>query len=298
MQHAVSRSRKAFLIVNGVFLGLLTAACIIPVVNVLATSLSSPTAVDTGRVYLWPVGLNVDAYSFVMRNSKFWRAVLITFERIAIGVPLNMILIVFSAYPLSRRLPHFKARKYYSAYYIFSILFSGGLIPTYLVVVKTGLINSLFSLVLPSAVGVFSVILVMNFFRTLPGEIAESASIDGAGHFRVLFSLYVPLSKPALATVLLFALLGHWNAWFDGLIYLNNTEKYPLQSYLQTVLIASTQFNIDPNADLAGLLARLKTNSRTLRAAQIFISMVPILVVYPYLQRYFTTGIVLGSVKG
>jgi len=300
METGMSRSRKAFLIANNIFLGLVTIICIVPIVNVLATSLSHPKLVDAGRVFLWPVEPTLDAYVYVFHNTRFWESALVTLKRLAVGVPLNMILIVLAAYPLSKRVSHFKARKYYSAFFVFTILFNGGLIPTYLVVVNTGLIDTIFALVLPGAVGVFSVILVTNFFRAIPSEIEEAAYMDGAGHFSSLFRIYVPLSTPVLATVLLSSVLNHWNSWFDGLIYMNKTSNYPLQSYLQTVLIATTQIKVETGEaiDVQRLMASLQFNSRTLRASQIFISMIPILLVYPFLQRYFTTGIVLGSVKG
>ena len=177
-----------------------------------------------------------------------------------------------------------------------TMLFSGGLIPSFLVVQKTGLMDSIWALILPGAVPVFNVILLLNFFRGLPKEIEESACIDGAGHYRILWKLYIPLSKPALATITLFCIVGHWNSWFDGLIYMNHTSNYPLQSYLQAVVIAASGVRLSIN--IQDVIDLQKINDRTLRTAQLFISMIPIFIVYPFLQKYFTTGIVMGSVKG
>jgi putative aldouronate transport system permease protein len=157
----------------------------------------------------------------------------------------------------------------------------------------TGLLDSIWALVLPGAVPVFSVILLLNFFRGLPKEIEESAFMDGAGHWKVLWSIYVPLSMPALATIALFTLVGHWNSWFDGLILMNSPERYPLSSYLQTVVIDKTMTTMKGNDWMS--LAQI--SDRTAKAAQIFLGALPILLVYPLLQKYFVKGIVLGSVK-
>ena len=175
-----------------------------------------------------------------------------------------------------------------------TILFSGGLIPWYMVIRLTGLIDSIWALILPGAVPIFNVILMINFFRNIPPALEEAAYMDGAGHGTLLWRIYLPLSVPVIATVSLFVIVGHWNAWFDGLILMNSPSRYPLQSYLQTIII-----NPDPKMLTERDLEILKViNNRTTRAAQIFIAMLPILVAYPFLQRYFTTGITLGSVKG
>jgi putative aldouronate transport system permease protein len=174
------------------------------------------------------------------------------------------------------------------------MLFSGGLIPTYMTVYKTGIMGSLWALVLPGAVPIFNVIVLLNFFRDLPNEIEEAAIIDGAGHWTVLLRIFLPLSKAALATVLMFVILGHWNAWFDGIIYNNRAENYPLQSYMQTIIVGTnfTGMSVDQMAQFG------KVSDRTIKAAQVFLGCMPVLLVYPFLQRYFTKGLVLGSVKG
>lgn len=159
---------------------------------------------------------------------------------------------------------------------------------------SVGLLDTLWALVLPSAVSVFNVILLMNFFRELPKEIEEAANMDGAGHWRTLWSIYLPLSKPAVATITLFIVVFHWNSWFDGLIYMNSTTNYPLQSYLQTIII-----NVDPStATTNDLLDMSAISDRTFKAAQVFLAAFPILIVYPFLQKYFMKGLVMGSVKG
>jgi putative aldouronate transport system permease protein len=275
-------------------LALITMLCLFPILHILALSLSSSTAAASGRVTIWPIDFTTKSYQFVLENSAFNKAFLISLLRVLIGVPFNMILTILVAYPLSRSKNEFRARDFFAWFFLITILFSGGLIPWYMVIRQTGLIDSFWALIIPGALPVFNVILVANAFRNIPKELEEAAAMDGAGHWTILFKILLPLSAPVLATVTLFVAVAHWNSWFDGLILMNSPAKYPLQSYLQTIII-----NPDPRLLTERDLALLKViNDRTTRAAEIFIAMVPILVVYPFLQRYFTTGIKLGSVKG
>ena len=288
--------RKIFLAANLTFITAITITCVLPVWNVLCMSFSNPDYIEAGLVGIWPKGFNIDAYTYALNNTKFWTALTVTLKRIVIGVPLNLILVIFIAYPLSKSEQVFKARKYYVGFFVASMLFGGGMIPSYLVISKLKLIDSIWALILPGAVHTFHGVLLMNFFRSLPKEIEESALIDGAGHFSVMMRIQVPLSVPALATITLFSLVGHWNAWFDGILYMNYTSNYPLQAYLQIVVNASRDSLL--TSDIQTILNQWNLNTRNMRAAQIFISMVPIMVAYPFLQKYFTTGIVMGSVKG
>ena len=247
MHYKESTGRRIFIYFNYCFIVLLTIICVIPIINVLAMSLSSSQYVSAGEVNLIPKGFTFAAYKYCIANKEFWRALLISMERVIIGVPVNLIMIVLAAYPLSKPDNVFKSRKIYVWIFMITMLFSGGLIPSFLVVQKTGLMDSIWALILPGAVPVFNVILLLNFFRGLPKEIEESACIDGAGHYRILWKLYIPLSKPALATITLFCIVGHWNSWFDGLIYMNHTSNYPLQSYLQAVVIAASGVRLSIN---------------------------------------------------
>lgn len=181
-------------------------------------------------------------------------------------------------------------------FFVIAILINGGLIPTYLVVVQAGLINSIWALILPGALPVYNMIILMNFIRGLPEELEEAALIDGANQWVVLTRVILPVTKPALATVGLFCMVGHWNDWFGGIIYMNDTAKYPLQSYLQTLLQSFETIMMKAGTDYTKLLSLM--NARTGRAAQLFLGAIPIMIAYPYLQKYFTTGLVLGSVKG
>jgi putative aldouronate transport system permease protein len=279
---------------NLVVLGLLALLCLFPILHILALSLSSATAAASGRVTIWPVEFTTQSYQFVLKNSAFAKSFLISLLRVLVGTPVNMILTILVAYPLSRSRAEFRGRDFFAWFFLVTVLFSGGLIPWYMVIRQTGLIDSFWALIIPSALPVFNVILVANSFKSIPKELEEAAAMDGAKHWTILFRILLPLSLPVLATVTLFVAVSHWNSWFDGLILMNSPAKYPLQSYLQTVVI-----NPDPRMLTERDLALLKIiSNHTTRAAEIFIAMVPILLIYPFLQRYFTTGIKLGSVKG
>ena len=181
-------------------------------------------------------------------------------------------------------------------YFVLTMIVSGGLIPTYLTVTRLNLLNSIWALVLPLSVPVSSMVILMNFLRNLPSEIEEAAMIDGAGIFRILWSVLLPILKPPLATVGLFSFVYHWNDWFTGALFMNNPANYPLQTYLQTLLTNFRDMLRQAGSDYYSLLSRM--NEQTGRAAQLFLGLVPILVVYPFVQKYFTTGLVMGSVKG
>ena len=286
-------SRRLFMIANGLLLVMLALACLFPLLHVLAISFSSGPAVAAGKVVLWPVDFTTAAYDFALSRPAFRSAFVVSVQRVILGTLVNMALTVLVAYPLSKENSVFPSRTVYTWFFIVTMLVGGGLIPLYMVVRWTGLLDSIWALVLPNAVPVFNVVLLMNFFRGLPRELEEAAFVDGASHWEVLFRIYLPLSMPALATLTLFSFVMHWNSWFDGLIFMNSPENYPLQSYLQTLVIGQdlSQFSMDPT------LLQLVSND-TFKAAQIFIGALPILLLYPFLQRFFVKGIVLGSVKG
>lgn len=290
---AVSLSRRLFLIANYTFLIGLAISCLFPLVHVLAISFSSSAAASAGKVTVWPVDFTLASYKYILQHDAFIQAFGVTLQRVALGFTLNLALTLLCAYPLSREQHHFRFRTAYAWYFVITILFSGGLIPWYMTIKETGLLDSIWGLVIPGAVPVFNVILMLNFIRGLPAEISESAFMDGAGHWTVLTRIVVPLSMPVIATVSLFTLVGHWNAWFDGLILMNFPEKYPLSTYLQLMVISSSTLNF------SGISLRevVEISQRTTRAAQIFLGALPILLVYPFLQRFFVKGIVLGSVK-
>jgi len=298
MKYNESFGRKAFKVFNYIFIAAASILCILPFINILAISLSDSTSVAAGDVTFLPKNLNTKAYQFVMQSEVFSKAFLVSVKRVVLGVTVNMLFTILAAYPLSKEKSSFKRRGLYAWFFMITMLLNAGLIPWYMVIKSLGLIDTIWALILPGALPVYNMVVLLNFFRGLPKELEEAAFIDGAGHWTILWKIYVPLSKPSLATVGLFCMVNHWNAWFDGLILMNKSEHYPLQSYLQTIVINPEAFFRSGigTADLNHFLNFV--NARTSRAAQLFISMIPILLVYPFLQRYFTTGLVVGSVKG
>ena len=291
-----SVGRKSFLIFNYLFLAAVCLTCVLPFVNLLAVSFSGNTAVAAGKVTFWPVDFTTFSYEYALRGGKFLRALLISIELVILGTGVNVLLMVLTAYPLSRGKDRLLGRNLYMAYFVLTMLIGGGLIPTYLVVVKAGLKNSIWSLILPGALPVYNMVILMNFIRQLPEELAEAARIDGASEWKVLLKVVLPLSKPALATVGLFCIVGHWNNWFGGIIYMSETERYPLQTYMQSLLQNFEAMMKLSGTDYALLLSQM--NAQTGRAAQLFFGPTPVMLVYPFLQKYFTTGLTLGSVKG
>lgn len=284
---------QVFDLFNYLLLTLLGLTCLLPILHIAAISLSDSAATTANLVTFWPVNFTTASYEEVFTGSGFIKAFGVSTMRIIVGTAVNLLLIVITAYPLSREASEMKGRNGIIWYYVFTMMFSGGLIPYFLVVNKVGLMDSFWSMIIPAAVPVFSVIMMMNFFRGIPGQLYEAALIDGAGHFTVLFRIFLPLSKASIATLALFAMVGHWNDWFTGLIFLNDKNKYPLQTYLRQMLI-----QIDFSALTQDDIERIrKLSDRSFRAAQLFMATVPILCVYPFLQKYFVTGVTLGAVK-
>lgn len=291
-----SKGYMAFSAINHIFLILSAVICFVPVFYIFSISLNESHTIY--KILLLPVDFTTRAYSFLLSDSSFWNSMLISIKRVVMGVSLQMFLVVLTAYPLSKRTKFFPSRKYYIWYFVVTMFFSGGLIPTYFVVFYTGLIDSIWALIIPSAMQVWNVVLLLNFFRNLPGELEEAAFIDGAGHWRILWRIIVPLSKPALATITLFCMVGHWNDFFSGIIYMNNPGKYPLQTFIYFKIMSAQTLSTYASISPADIERFQELSARNLNAAQIFLSMVPIFCVYPYLQKYFTKGIILGSVKG
>lgn len=299
MKIKASPSRKAFLVFDFIILTLVALICVLPFLNLLAISFSSKVAVASNKVTFWPVEFNTAAYSFIMGSSKFVRGLWVSVKRTVLGVSLNLLLIILTAYPLSKKPKDFRGRNFFSWFFVITMLFNGGLIPSYMIVYWTGLIDSLAALILPGALNVFNMLVVMNYMRSLPSELEEAAFIDGAGYLSTLVRVVLPLCAPTLATVTLFSFVFHWNSWFDGMIYMRVTDHYPLQTYLQTVVINPEAFfrNASNVSEQLGNYLKL-VSARTTNAAQMFLAMLPVLAVYPFLQKYFTKGLVMGSVKG
>ncbi|WP_455616990.1 carbohydrate ABC transporter permease [Eisenbergiella sp.] len=290
--HSKKVGQKAFTLVNTLIMLILSAACLFPVIHIFSVSLSDQAAVAANKVNLLPVGFTLASYQMVAKRAAFWSAFGVSVERVILGVIINTVLTVLVAYPLSKPVSKFKARKYYVWILIFVMVFDGGLIPNYILVKDLGLFDTIWALVLPGAVPIYNIILCMNFMKQLPDTIEEAAMVDGAGYFQRFIRIVLPLSKPAIATITLFSFLNHWNSWFDGKIYNNQSIHYPLQTYLQ---------NLITNRDMTNAtdaIENMLTNTKTLQAAQLFLTLLPILLIYPFLQKYFTKGLTIGAVKG
>ena len=287
----VSRLAKVAIIIVLIASALM---CFLPLMNVFALSLSSNTAALAGEVMFWPVDFTFDSYEYVADRAAFWQSMLVSLKRLALGVPINILLTILSAYPLSKENNRFRGRTIYAWFFFITMLINGGLIPRYMVIKETGLLGSIWALILPGAVGVFNIVLMMNFFRQIPQEMEEAALVDGAGQWRILFQIYLPAATASLATITLFITVGHWNEWFDGIILMKKTTQYPLQSYLHTVVVEK-DLSLSATADWQMLAS---VSEETVKAAQIFLAALPIMMVYPFLQKYFDKGLTVGSVKG
>ena len=287
----VSRLAKVAIIIVLIASALM---CFLPLMNVFALSLSSNTAALAGEVMFWPVDFTFDSYEYVADRAAFCQSMLVSLKRLALGVPINILLTILSAYPLSKENNRFRGRTIYAWFFFITMLINGGLIPRYMVIKETGLLGSIWALILPGAVGVFNIVLMMNFFRQIPQEMEEAALVDGAGQWRILFQIYLPAATASLATITLFITVGHWNEWFDGIILMKKTTQYPLQSYLHTVVVEK-DLSLSATADWQMLAS---VSEETVKAAQIFLAALPIMLVYPFLQKYFAKGLTVGSVKG
>ena len=275
---------------------LLGLICLLPLLNIVAVSFSGSAAVAANKVGFLPVDFTTAAYEKILGDDQFWRSFGISVIRVILGLVLNLVLIALMAYPLSKSKREFKGRSIYMNMLIFAMLFNGGMIPTYIVVKNLDLLNTVWALVLPGAVPIFSVIMVMNFFMGVPKALEEAAVIDGATPFQVLTRVYLPCSKPVIATVALFSIVGNWNDFFSGLIYMTKVNNYPLQTYIQSLSVKLEDM-LNAGGSLSSLVNIMDVSSQNLNAAKIVVSVIPLLMIYPLLQKYLITGIVVGSVK-
>lgn len=271
---------------------LMTLSCLLPLINMIAISLSGSDAVASNQVGLLPVDFTLTTYSKLLNDGQFWASFWISVQRVVLGTLINMFFVITMAYPLSKSKLRFPAREIYIKFVIFAMLFSGGIIPLYMVVSGLKLTDTIWALVLPGAVPVFNVILMINFFKSVPGSLDEAARIDGASPLTILVKIYLPVSLPALATVALFSIVGHWNDYFSGLLYMNKASLYPLQTYIQQLTVDITQVT-----DAEQLKQLSQMSNRAFNATKIVVSTIPLLVIYPFLQKYFVSGIVIGAVK-
>lgn len=283
---------------NNIFMFFIIIAMTYPFLNQIAISLSDNTSVLAGKVSIWPRGFNLDAYRKLVLDSRFFMVMKNTIWYTILNSVFSMLIMTVFAYPLSKK--HLKGRQVIMTLMVFSMMFgTGGLIPNYLVIKNLGLVDNYWGLILPSAFNIWNIIILKNFFQQIPGEIEESALIDGASNLKIFALIMLPLSLPSLAAITLFTAVAAWNTFMNALIYINDPNKKLLQVYLNDVLQANTVPTESANSSMIMADAAKNTvNSDTLKAATLMCATLPILLVYPFVQKYFMAGLMVGSVKG
>lgn len=278
-----------------IVLTLFTIIVAYPIIYVLSSSFSSGTAIGTGRVVLWPVDLSLEGYKAVFAHRHIVPAYRNTIFYTVAGTLLNLIVTMTCAYPLSRR--DFPMRKSFMGLFLFTMFFSGGLIPTYILMSKLKLVNTIWAMLIPGAISVYNMILVRTFLTgSIPLELLEASQIDGCSDAKYFTAVLLPLSKPVISVITLYYAVGHWNTYFNAMIYLNDVNLYPLQLILRQILVAS-QINLSDMVDIESMQAK-QGLADVLKYALIVVSTAPILCMYPFIQRYFIKGVMIGSVKG
>lgn len=266
-----------------------------PFWNIFVSSISSPAAISAkGAMLVWPEGTNLDSYILVFKNPMILTGYRNTLFLVVVGTSLNMLMTVFGAYALSRK--WLMGRKYMMLLITITMFFGGGLIPSYLLVRKLGLYDSLWAVILPGAVSSWNIIMMRTYFLGIPDSLEESALIDGANDFQILFRITIPVSVPIMAVMVLFYAVGHWNAWFGASIYIRNQDLFPLQLVLRRILLTGAKLHEFDLGYLGG--ADRQMIFKGLKYATVVVATVPILMVYPFIQKYFVKGIMIGSLKG
>ena len=290
-----TKGDKVFHAINIVFLLLCFVVIALPLLNVISQSVSSPRAVIAGKVTFLPVDFNIDAYKQIFKNSMLIRGYGNSILYTVLGTCINLVMTVMAAYPLSRK--DFVGRNIFMAMFVFCMVFTAPLIPVYLNIKSYGMLDSIWAMVIPGAVSVYNMIIARTFFQTsIPDEMIEAAELDGANDLVILLRLVLPLSKSILAVLLLFYAVTHWNAYFDGLIYLSTQEKFPLQVVLRNIL--SNAASLSEMSNMGGDQSQNLALVEVLKYAIIVFGSLPVLVLYPFVQKHFVKGVMIGSVKG
>ena len=283
-----SLSSKVFDFLLFAMCAVVLVSIIAPVLNIFAVSFSSYDAFARGDVSFWPVEFSLDAYKAIIHDGKVLQGLKYSVLYTALGTLINVILTILTAYPLSR--PEMPFRKTISMFFAFTLFFSGGTIPTFLLVQKLGLYDSIWAMIIPGAMQIYNMIIMRTYFQSIPGELMEAARIDGANEWQTLWRIVLPLSKASIATIGLFYAVAHWNSWFNASIYLSSADKAPLQLVLRNMIFNAQALVRSGEADNIG--------TTTINYATLFISMVPMMIIYPFVQKYFVKGVMVGSVKG
>lgn len=287
-----SKGDKVFGTFNYTLLTLLALLTLYPFWDVIRISFSTPAEVSRMAFTLWPKDFSLDAYKYVLQNKMIWVGYKNTFLRIILGMSIQMFLSILIAYPLSKK--YFPHRGFWTMFVVFTMFFRGGLIPDYLLIKTLHLDNTIWALTLPRAINTFGLIILRNYFMTLPDSLEESARIDGANDLTILYKIYLPLAKPILMTVFLWGTVWLWNEWFHCLVFIRDGQKYVLQAVLRKIIIdAAPEYS-----EVGGAaIAQDSVSVEVVKASAIIVSTIPIMVIYPFIQKHFVRGIVMGSIK-
>lgn len=278
---------------NYLLLGIAAFFCLYPFLTILARAFSSDIANDTGQVTVYPIGFQLDIMKNLLSSSQYLKSFWVSVRVAVIGTVLGLVFTTLAAYPLSRR--YFSGRKVLTILYVFTMLFNPGIIPNYILIRSLGMLNTLWALIIPGCISVYNMLIVKSYFESTPVSIEEAARIDGASGFDIFIRIMLPISLPILATISLFYLVGYWNAFFDAMMYITKTSLQPLQIYLRNLI--QEALNPENMGNVEAGLSR--ANSVVgVRSATILATVLPIIMIYPFLQRYFIKGIMIGSEKG
>ncbi|MBO0991818.1 carbohydrate ABC transporter permease [Bacillus sp. SD088] len=293
----MSVSDKTFDLINKILVGFLTLVIVYPLIFVISASISDPAAVSTGKMWLWPVDITFAGYQRVFQNDAIWLGYRNTIFYTIIGTIIHLIVLLPCAYALSRK--EVMGKKYILWIILFTMMFNGGLIPTYLVIKTLGMVDTIWAIVIPGVVGAWSILVARTFFQqTIPDQLVEAAKIDGASDYYIFGKVVIPLSMPIIAVMALFHAVSLWNQYFTALIYLSDEKLYPLQLILRQILVVAqiSQEGGGGPGEIESLVEQVKTAS-LVKYAVIMVSSLPLLIVYPFLQRFFVQGVLIGSVK-
>lgn len=284
-----TKGHSVFRVINVVIMLLVAFITLFPVLNILAKSFSDIKSLTQNSVVLWPQGFNIDTYKTIMKDYEFWGGYKNTVIYTVLGTIINLFMTTIFAYALS--VPRLKGKKILMAFVVFTMFFNGGMIPNYMVVYKTGLINTIWSVIVPGSINTFNLIVMRTFFDGIPKELEEAASIDGMNTYGILLRIILPVSKPIIATMVLFYAVAMWNSWFAAFLYIDQKSLQPVTLYLRN-LIAGSMSAVGQDADSTSSI------SVNIQYVTIVLTSLPILCIYPFLQKYFVNGVMIGSVKG
>lgn len=288
-----TKGERTFDLVNYVVLSVVAFATLYPMLNILAQSFSNEVAIRTSKVNLWPVGFNWQTYQAVTSDAMFWRNYANTVLYTVVATTISMVLTTSYAYVLSKR--YLRGRTLLIWIAVFTMFFSGGLIPNYVLIDALGWKNTIWAVVVPGAISVFNLLIMKSSFEALPVEMEEAAAIDGLSPIQTLIRIYLPLSKAILATMILFYAVANWNAWFGAFLYFDRRELFPVTIYLRNLIAGVTSAN---DVGAAGNIDAQTQINANIKAVTVVLTTVPILCVYPFVQKYYVSGVMLGSVKG